>query len=121
MFRPMKGIVIVRKLNKALLQHSLITIYKSFVRTHLDYGDIIYDQPNRKISIKKLKEFNVMLLLLQLQVPSKELIRAGYRMNYVLNLLYLGVGLGNRVPFVKSKQQVYHSTFLILFRKSFIT
>ena len=39
----MKGIGIIRKFNKALPQHSLIIILKSFVRLHLDYGDIIYD------------------------------------------------------------------------------
>lgn len=27
------------------VQASLLTIYKSFLRPHLDYGDIIYDQP----------------------------------------------------------------------------
>ena len=44
----MKGIGIIRKLNKALPQHSFITIYKLFLRPHLDYGDIIYDQPNKE-------------------------------------------------------------------------
>ena len=29
-----------------LLRESLVTIYKSFIRPHLDYGDIIYDQAN---------------------------------------------------------------------------
>ena len=29
----------------SLPRSSLLTIYKSFVRPHLDYGDIIYDQP----------------------------------------------------------------------------
>ena len=28
--------------------HSLFTISKSFVRPYLDYGDILYDQPNNK-------------------------------------------------------------------------
>ena len=46
MSKALKGIGIIKKLSKSLLQHSLITIYKSFVRPHLDYGDIIYDQPN---------------------------------------------------------------------------
>lgn len=27
---------------------SLITIYKSFIRTHLDYAGIVYDHPNNK-------------------------------------------------------------------------
>ena len=43
-----KGIGIIRKLSYFLPRESLITIYKSFVRPHIDYGDIIYDQPNNK-------------------------------------------------------------------------
>ena len=39
------GIGIIRKLAHLLPRESLITIYKSFVRLHIDYGDIIYDQP----------------------------------------------------------------------------
>ena len=41
-----KGIGIIRKLAHVLPRESLVTIYKSFVRPHIDYGDIIYDQPN---------------------------------------------------------------------------
>ena len=41
-----KGIGLIRKLAHILPRKSLITVYKSFVRSHLDYGDIIYDQPN---------------------------------------------------------------------------
>ena len=41
-----KGIGIIRKLAKVLPRESLITIYKPFVRPHIDYGDVIYDQPN---------------------------------------------------------------------------
>ena len=26
--------------------NALLTIYKSFVRSHLDHGDILYDKPN---------------------------------------------------------------------------
>ena len=51
----MKRIGIIRKLNKGLPEHSLITIYKSLVRTHLDYGDIIYDQPNKEIFNQKIE------------------------------------------------------------------
>ena len=43
-----KGIGIIRKLAHLLPRESLITIYKSFVRPHIDYGDIIYDQPNNE-------------------------------------------------------------------------
>ena len=38
-----KSIRLIRKLAHVLPRHSLLTIYKSFIRPHLDYGDIIYD------------------------------------------------------------------------------
>ena len=34
----------IRKLQNVLLRITLVTICKAFVRTHLDYGDILYDQ-----------------------------------------------------------------------------
>ena len=43
-----KGIGIIRKLAHLLPRDSFITIYKLFVRPHIDYGDIIYDQPNNE-------------------------------------------------------------------------
>ena len=39
-----KTIGSLRKLHHILLISPLLTIYKSFIRPHLDYGDIIYDQ-----------------------------------------------------------------------------
>ena len=38
-----KGIGIIRRLYKFLPRFTLINIYKAYVREHLDYGDIIYD------------------------------------------------------------------------------
>ena len=35
---------LLRKLQKALPRTALMTMYKTFVRPHLDYGDIIYDE-----------------------------------------------------------------------------
>ena len=65
MSKAMKGIGIMRKLNKAIPQYSLITIYKSFVRPHLDYGDIIYDQPNKKSLNQKIEkiQYNAALAI----------------------------------------------------------
>ena len=34
----------IRKLNSFLPRSSLLIIYKAFVRPHIDYGDVIYDQ-----------------------------------------------------------------------------
>ena len=55
MSKAMKGIGIIKKLSKVLPRHSLVTIYKSFVRPHLDYGDIIYDQPNNESFNQKIE------------------------------------------------------------------
>ena len=35
---------LLRKFQEILLRQSLIRIYKSFIRPHLDYGDVAYDQ-----------------------------------------------------------------------------
>ena len=39
-----KTIGLLRKLQKILTRTPLLTIYTSFIRRHLDYGDIIYDK-----------------------------------------------------------------------------
>ena len=39
-----RTIRLLRKLQAFLLRQSLVTVYKAFIRPHLDYGDIIYDQ-----------------------------------------------------------------------------
>ena len=37
-------VALLRKFQNILLRSALLTIYKCFVRTHLDYGNIIYDE-----------------------------------------------------------------------------
>ena len=39
-----KTLGLLRKLHNILPRYALLSIYKSFIRPHLDYGDIIYDQ-----------------------------------------------------------------------------
>ena len=39
-----QAIGLLQKLQKTLLRLVLITKYKAFVRSHLDYGDMIYDE-----------------------------------------------------------------------------
>ena len=43
-----KGISVIKKLRHSLPRKSLLTIYKAFLRPLVDYGDIIYDQPQNK-------------------------------------------------------------------------
>ena len=52
-----KGIGLIRKLAHVLPRQSLLTIYKSFFRPHIDYGDIIYDQPNNESFCNLFEKF----------------------------------------------------------------
>jgi len=54
-----RGIGIINRLRKFLPRDSLTTIYKAYVRPHLDYGDIVYDYPGN--AIKRLPCNNRML------------------------------------------------------------
>ena len=58
-----KGIGVIRKLNNLLPRSALATIYRSFIRPPIDYGDMIYDQPeNESFSSKvKLVQYNSSL------------------------------------------------------------
>ena len=50
-----KGIAILRKLQNIISRNSLLIIYKSFIRPHLEYGDITYHQPNNGSFCQKVK------------------------------------------------------------------
>ena len=52
-----KYISVIRKKNLSLPRSSLLTIYKSFVRLHLDYSDIIYDQLKNSSLSDKIESF----------------------------------------------------------------
>ena len=52
-----KGIGLIRKIAHILPRQSLLTIYKSFIRPHLDYGDIIFYQPNNESFCNLIEKF----------------------------------------------------------------
>ena len=58
-----KGIGIIKRLSHILPRKALITIHKSFIRPHLDYRDVIYDQPNNESFCTKLSKRSAMLPL----------------------------------------------------------
>ena len=63
------------KLNLLSPHLSLLTIYKCFIRPHLDYGDVIYDQLNLSSLTKKIEsvQCNVALVITSaIRVTSKE-------------------------------------------------
>ena len=50
-----KGISFIKKLRHSLPRKSLLTIYKAFLRPLIDYGDIIYGQPQNESFCEKLE------------------------------------------------------------------
>ena len=50
-----RSIGVIKKLQNNLPRQSLLTIYKSFIRPHLDYRDVVYDQPHNETFCSKLK------------------------------------------------------------------
>ena len=60
-----KTIGLLRKLQKILPRESLLTIFKSFVRPHLDYDDVIYDQSYNNTFHQKMEsiQYNAALAI----------------------------------------------------------
>ena len=58
-----KSIGLLRKLQNILPHEALLTIYKSFVRPHLEYDDVIYDQNYNNYFHQKLEsiQYNAAL------------------------------------------------------------
>ena len=57
-----KTIWSLRKLQKLLTRDPLLTIYKSFIRPHLDYSDIIYDEAYNSSFHQKI-QYNLALAI----------------------------------------------------------
>ena len=51
-----KGVVLLINLSNKLPRQVLVTIYKAFINPHLDYHDIVYDNPNNEIFINKTEK-----------------------------------------------------------------
>ena len=59
------GISVIEKIYNIFPTNALHAIYKSFVWPHLDYGDIVYDQPNKQSFLNKIEavEYNAALAI----------------------------------------------------------
>ena len=55
-----KTIGLLKKLQKILTRAPLLTIYKSIIRPHLDYGDIIYDKVYNGSFHQNLEKFSII-------------------------------------------------------------
>ena len=60
-----KIIGLIKRLHYHLPRKSLLNIYKSFVRPHLDYGDVTYDQPNNDAFCSRIEsvQYNAALAI----------------------------------------------------------
>ena len=60
-----KGIGLIKRMYNVLPRKALLTIYKSFVRPHLDYADVIYDQPHIQTFHTKIEsvQYNAALAI----------------------------------------------------------
>ena len=65
MSKANEGAGVIKKLNNTLPRKALLTLYQSFVRPHLDYRYIIYDQPNNESFCNKLEtvQYNAALAI----------------------------------------------------------
>ena len=52
-----KAVGLLRKLRNILPRTTLITIYKAFIWSHLDYGDVLYNQAFNSSFKEKLESF----------------------------------------------------------------
>ena len=50
-----KGISVIKRLRHSLPRKSLLSIYKAFFRPLIDYGDIIYDQPQNEFLCNEIE------------------------------------------------------------------
>ena len=62
---PRKEFVFYRKLQPILPRTSWLTIYKSFIRPHLDYSEVVYDQRSNNVFSNKLEtaQYNATLAI----------------------------------------------------------
>ena len=63
--RANKDIGLITSLRRYLQRNSLLTIYKAFIRPHLDYGQVVYDYPGNASSMQKLEsvQYNASLAI----------------------------------------------------------
>ena len=72
----MKGLLV------NLPQSALLTIYKSFIRPHLEYGDILYDKPDNESfqnKIEKLQYKAYLAITGAIQGTSREKLKDSIR------------------------------------------
>ena len=80
-----KAIGLYRKLQHILPRTSLLVIYMLFIKPHLDFGDVVYDQPSNNAFSKKIEtvQYNAALAIMGAKKGTfrKKLSRTGVRIS----------------------------------------
>ena len=78
----------------------LITMYKAFVRPHLDYGDMIYNETYNETFQQKLESIHAMPVQ-----PYQELLEDHQQKNFTMNQVWnpskVDIGTGNVAYFIR--------------------
>ena len=74
-FSLSRPLIETRKFPSPLPRKSLVTTYKSFIRSHLDYGDVIYDGASNKLfhqSLESLQISDAIVITGAIRITSSE-------------------------------------------------
>ena len=109
------GVGKTKRHRNILPRDSLVIIYKSFIRPHLNYGDVIYDQPNNDSFTDKIEQLQYKAYLAitgAIQGTSREFL---YNELGLESLMAEG-SVENFVLSIDYRQLNALSTFSILYR-----
>ena len=110
-----KTIGLLRKLQNLLPRAALIAIYKAFIRPHLDYGDILYDQAYNMSFHQKLEsiQYNACLAITgAIRGTSKEKLYQEIGLEFLqLRCRYRKLGMFYKIFKRKSPQYLFDNMF----------
>ena len=114
---------ILKKLSGFLPRHLLITLYKAFIRPHLDYPDIIYDQPNNLNLCNKIETclYNAALAITgAITGSSKKRLYQGLGFEYLSSTRWL-TKLCTFYRIVRNKSPGYLCKYILLGDHTYLT
>ena len=120
-----RAIGLLRKLQNLLPREALITIYKAFVRPHLDYGDVLFDQAFNGSFHEKLEsiQYNACLALtgtirgtskekLYQEVGSESLQSPAYLFNLIpARNTHNSLRISDNIPCFNTKHSFFKNSF----------
>ena len=109
---------LLRKFHQLLPRPSLITIYKAFIRPHLNYGDVIFDQAFNNSFHQRLESIqcNAVLAITEARKVGRAI---GQISNLAGSALCQSSGNSDNVCYVWGLPQIYKVTLFIFHRNRY--